>query len=91
MSQGGFTDPPIRSIVTSVQTNHMTFVEALIASGYVFDDENYDGCYVKQDSDNFIHLYQEGEDESEWNYVKMTEDFDVISEVTFNPDSNFIV
>ena len=69
----------------------MTFTEALFASGYRFDDENYDGCYVKTDSDGFIHLYQEGEDENEWNYVKMDEDYDVISEVTFDPDSNFIV
>ena len=69
----------------------MTFTDALIASGYVFDDENYDGCYVKQDADGFIHLYQEGEDENEWNYVKMDEEFDVISEVTFDPDSNYIV
>lgn len=69
----------------------MTFIQGLIASGYVFDDENYDGCYVKQDTDGFIHLYQEGEDDNEWNYVKMTEDFDVISEVTFDPDSNYIV
>ena len=69
----------------------MTFTDALIAAGYVFDDENYDGCFVKTDSDNFIHIYQEGEDEGEWNYVKMTEDFDVISEVTFDPNSNFIV
>ena len=68
----------------------MTFVDALIASGYVFDDENYDGCYVKQDSDNFIHLYQEGEDEGEWKYVKMTEDFDVITEVTFDPNVDTI-
>ena len=69
----------------------MTFTEGLIASGYVFDEEDYDGCFVKIDADGFIHLYQEGEDENEWNYVKMTEDFDVISEVTFDPDSNFIV
>jgi len=69
----------------------MTFTDALIAAGYVFDEDNYDGCFVKTDSDNFIHIYQEGEDEGEWNYVKMTEDFDVISEVTFDPDSNFIV
>ena len=66
----------------------MTFVDALIASGYVYDEDNYDGCFVKQDSDNFIHLYQEGEDEGEWNYVKMTEDFDVITEVTVNVDDN---
>ena len=67
----------------------MTFIEALIASGYVFDDENYDGCYVKQDSEGFIHCYQENvEDETdkEWNYVKMTEDFDVIIETTVNVD-----
>ena len=67
----------------------MTFVDALIASGYVFDDENYDGCYVKQDSDNFIHLYQENVDDDTdtlWNYVKMTDDFDVIREVTFDPN-----
>lgn len=69
----------------------MTFTDALIASGYVLDSEHFDDCYVKTDSDNFIHVYQEGEDEGEWNYVKMTEDFDVISEVTFDPDSNFIV
>ena len=68
----------------------MTFTDALIASGYVFDEDNYDGCYVKQDSDNFIHLYQEGEDEGEWNYVKMTEDFDVITEVTFDPNVDTI-
>ena len=72
----------------------MTFIEALIASGYVFDDENYDGCYVKQDSDNFIHLYQENvDDETDtlWNYVKMSDDFDVISEVTFNPDTSTVI
>jgi hypothetical protein len=79
----GLQSPPIRSIVTSVQTNHMTFVQGLIASGYVFDEEDYDGCYVKQDSEGFIHCYQEGEDEGEWNYVKMSEDMDVITEKTF--------
>jgi hypothetical protein len=66
----------------------MTFTEALIQSGYVFDDEDYDGCYVKQDTNSFIHIYQEGENEGEWNYVKMTEEFDVITEVTFNPESS---
>jgi len=69
----------------------MTFTDALIAAGYVYDEENYDGCYVKQDSEGFIHVYQPGEDEGEWNYVKMTEDFDVISEVTFDPDSNTVI
>jgi hypothetical protein len=67
----------------------MTFTEALIASGYVLDEDNFDeGCYVKWSfKDGAIHVYQEGEDEGEWNYVKMTEDFDVITEVTFNPDT----
>ena len=75
-------------------TSKMTFTDALIAAGYVFDDENYDGCYVKQDSDNFIHLYQENVDDDTdtlWNYVKMTDDFDVITEVTFDPNVNTIV
>lgn len=70
----------------------MTFTDALIASGYTLDEDNFDeGCYVKTDADNFIHIYQTGEDEGNWNYVKMSEDFDVISEVTFDPNSNFIV
>jgi hypothetical protein len=72
----------------------MTFTDPLIAAGYVFDDEDYDGCYVKQDSDNFIHLYQENvDDETDtlWNYVKMTEDFDVITEVTFNPNDTTVL
>ncbi len=66
----------------------MTFQEALIAANYVFDDEDYDGCYVKQDSDGFIHCYQEGEDDNEWNYVKMTDEFDVILEHTIYPYQN---
>lgn len=69
----------------------MTFIEALIASGYVFDDEDYDGCYVKHDSEGFIHCYQENvEDETdkEWNYVKMTNDFDVLIETTIIVDDN---
>ena len=69
----------------------MTFIEALIASGYVFDDEDYDGCYVKQDSEGFIHCYQENvEDETdkEWNYVKMDVDFDVLIETTVIVDDN---
>ena len=72
----------------------MTFTDALIAAGYVFNDEDFDCAYVKEDSEGFIHLYQENEDDETdtlWNYVKMSEDFDVISEVTFNPDSNFVV
>ena len=62
----------------------MNFIEGLISSGYVWDDEDYDGCYVKQDSEGFIHCYQEGEDFGEWHYVKMTDEFDVITEKTFN-------
>jgi hypothetical protein len=62
----------------------MTFTDALIASGYTFDCENFDDAYVKTDAEGLIHLYQEGE--GEWNYVKMNEDYDVITEVTFNPD-----
>ena len=72
----------------------MTFTDALIASGYVFDDENYDGCYVKQDSAGFIHCYQENEDDDTdtlWNYVKMDEDFDVITEVTFDPNVDTVI
>ncbi len=55
---------------------------------------NYDGCYVKQDSEGFIHLYQENVDDDTdtlWNYVKMTDDFDVIHEVTFDPNVDTIV
>ena len=69
----------------------MTFTEQLIAQGYVFDDENFDGCYVKTDVDGFIHLYQENEDDETdtlWNYVKMTEDYDVIEEKTFAANCN---
>jgi hypothetical protein len=74
-----------------VERNHpMTFVDALIASGYVFDDEDYDGCYVKQDAEGFVHLYQQHEEEGLWNYVKMTDEFDVIREVTFDPNVDTI-
>jgi hypothetical protein len=69
----------------------MTFVDALIASGYVLDEDNFDeGCYVKTDEDDLTHVYQMGEDEGEWNYVKMNEDFDVLLEVTFDPESNTV-
>ena len=73
--------------------NNVTFVDALLAAGYVLDEDNYDeGCYVKTDADadDLIHVYQIGEDEGEWNYVKMTEDYDVITEVTFNPDTDTV-
>ena len=73
------------------QITQMTFIDALIASGYVLDEDNFDdGSYVKTDVDGFIHIYQIGEDEGEWNYVKMTEDYDAITEVTFNPDENSV-
>jgi hypothetical protein len=64
----------------------MTFIEGLTASGYVQgEDDRFDeSCYVKWSfRDGVIHVYQEGEDEGEWNYVKMTEDFDVLTEKTF--------
>ena len=80
--------------------NNVTFVDALLAAGYVLDEDNYDvGCYVKletpnqglgTDADGLIHVYQIGEDEGEWNYVLMTEDYDVLTEVTFNPDTDTI-
>jgi len=60
----------------------MTFTETLISEGYVFDDENFDGCYVKEDENGNYHLYQEGEDDGEWNYVQMSPLFDVIKEYT---------
>lgn len=64
----------------------MTFTDELITAGYVFDDEDYDGCYVKQDSEGFIHCYQKHEEEGLWNYVKMTVDFDVVIETTIAPN-----
>ena len=63
----------------------MSFTEILISEGYTFNDEDFDGCYVKQDEDGIYHLYQENEDDDTdtlWNYVQMSEDFDVIKEYT---------
>ena len=69
----------------------MTFTEALLSANYVLDEQNFDlGCYVKMDLNGIIHIYQVGENEGEWNYVKMTEDFDVLTEVTFNPDQQTV-
>jgi hypothetical protein len=69
----------------------MTFVNSLIAAGYVLDEDNFDeGCYVRTDGDNLTHVYQMGEDEFEWNYVTMNEDFDVLFEVTFDSQSDTI-
>ena len=69
----------------------MTFQQALLSANYVLDEQNFDlGCYVKTDAEGIIHIYQVGEKEGEWDYVKMTEDFDVITEVTFNPDKQTV-
>jgi hypothetical protein len=69
----------------------MTFLDKLISAGYVLDEDNFDeGCYVRTDGDNLIHVYQIGEDEGEWNYVTMNEDFDVLLEVTFDPAAGTI-
>jgi hypothetical protein len=64
----------------------MTFADELIASGFVYDD-SFDDAYVKMDEDKIIHLYQPHEEDGLWNYVKMTEDFDVIFEETFSPNA----
>jgi hypothetical protein len=71
----------------------MTFTDALIASGYVLDEDNFDeGSYIKWSfRDGVIHLYQQHEEEGLWNYVKMTEDYDVLTEVTFDPNVDTIV
>lgn len=69
----------------------MTFQQALLSANYVLDEQNFDlGSYVKMDLNGIIHIYQVGENEGEWNYVKMTEDFDVLIEVTFNPDKQTV-
>ena len=69
----------------------MTFTESLLSANYVLDEQNFDlGSYVKMDLNGIIHIYQVGENEGEWNYVKMTEDFDVLIEVTFNPDKQTV-
>ena len=69
----------------------MTFHQALLSANYVLDEQNFDlGSYVKMDLNGIIHIYQVGENEGEWNYVKMTEDFDVLIEVTFNPDKQTV-
>ena len=60
----------------------MSFIETLESDGYVFNDEDFDGCYVKTDEDGFTYCYQEGEDESEWHFVKHSPLFDVVKEYT---------
>jgi hypothetical protein len=70
----------------------MTFTETLLSEGYVFNDEDFDGCYVKHDPDECVfHCYQEGEDEGEWFYVKMTDGlFDVVAEYTVNVNNETV-
>jgi hypothetical protein len=66
----------------------MTFIDTLIACGFTQgEDDRFDkDCYIKWSfADGVIHLYRQEKGEW-WNYVKMTEDCDVISEITFNPD-----
>ena len=78
--------------MTFTETQNMTFTETLITNGYEFDEENFDKCYVKHDDDECVfHLYQKNEDnETLWNYVKMTDGLmDVISEITFNPNNGW--
>ena len=60
----------------------MSFIETLESDGYVSNDEDSDGCYVKQDENGFYLLYQEGEDDGEWNYVQMSPLFNVVKEYT---------
>jgi hypothetical protein len=60
-----------------------TFVQGLIESGYTFDDVNFDSCYVRTEANGNLHLYQEGEDKNEWHYVKMSEDYNILTEKTF--------
>lgn len=74
--------------------SQMTFTDTLIASGYDqgVDDRFDENCYIKWSfEEGVIHVYQEGEDEGEWFYVKMTEDCDVLTEVTFNPNVDTII
>ena len=66
----------------------MEFIDTLIASGYVQgEDDRFDkDCYIKWSfEDGVIHLYRQEEGEW-WNYVKMTEDCDVLTEVRFSSD-----
>jgi len=70
----------------------MTFTDTLITKGYVFDEETlWNGSYVKHDDDECVfHCYQQDEEEGFWNYVKMSDGiFDVISEITFNPNNGW--
>ena len=66
----------------------MAFIDTLIASGYVQgEDDRFDkDCYIKWSfADGVIHVYRQEKGEW-WNYVKMTEDCDVLTEVRFSSD-----
>lgn len=73
---------PTRDNLIESSGNRMTFLETLLSEGYIFNDEDFDSCYVKQDADGNYHLYQEGEDDGDWNYVQMSPLFSVIKEYT---------
>jgi hypothetical protein len=68
----------------------MAFIDTLIACGFTQgEDDRFDkDCYIKWSfKDGVIHVYHRLDaGKGEWNYAKMTEDCDVISEITFNPD-----
>jgi hypothetical protein len=63
----------------------MSFTEFLLSSGYVYNEEGENDlqeCYLKQEED-CIRFVTEGEDDSSWDYVKMSPDFDVLEEKSF--------
>ena len=55
----------------------------LKTSGNGFWSDKIANVYVTKFELTCFH-YHYGEDEDEWNYVKMTEDYDVITEKTFS-------
>jgi hypothetical protein len=72
----------------------MTFTDKLIASGYEQDvDDRFDkDCYIRWSyAEGVIQVYQKCENEGEWNFMEMTENCDVLSKITFNPDGNRIM
>jgi hypothetical protein len=69
----------------------MTFTDKLIASGYEqgVDDRFDKDCYIRWSyAQGVIQVYQKCENEGEWNFMEMTENCDVLSKITFNPDGN---
>ena len=68
----------------------MTLTDTLLSSGYVYDNIDWDDCYVKSDDSGFIHVFQKNiENEGEWNYVKMSEDYDILFEETFSDNIQY--